>query len=145
MNNSHTDLTPYLEILKQICVTLQESPTLVIMVMSLWKFLRQLGAMFLEQTIEQRACQPESWGKCPSCGHKLESKGFQTRQILTLFGLIKWKRRIGRCPNGCHGSQVVPLDVGLGLHPYQQVSEEIRWMSCMLLIYVPFNTTSQLF
>ena len=113
--------------------------------MCIWKFIRQLGTMLLVQEIERRAHQPESWGRCPCCGDKLESKGFQKRQIFTLFGLIKWRRRIGRCPNGCHGSQIAPLDKRLGLHPHQQISEEIKWMSCMLLIFIPFKTASLLF
>jgi len=145
ITNSDADLTPYMDLIKQICVELRECPTLVIMVMHVWRFIRQLGGMLLKQEIDRRARQPESWRKCPCCGYKLESKGFQKRQILTLFGLIKWERRIGRCSNRCHGSQEVPLDARLGLHPYQQVSEEIRWMSCMLSIFVPFETASQLF
>lgn len=47
------------------------------------------------------------------------SIGFVKRQMLTLVGQVEWKRRVGRCPHRCLGSQQIPFDVVLGIHAYQ--------------------------
>ena len=62
------------------------------------------------------------------------------REILTLIGWIKWKRRVRRCPKGCEGSQVAPSDEVIGLGAYQKTSLEVKWLGSALAIFVPFET-----
>jgi len=52
----------------------------------------QLGLMLarwlLEAELERRAQEPCEWSPCPNCGHRLNSKGWQSRQVQTLVGQI---------------------------------------------------------
>jgi len=123
---------------------LQETASLARMVMVIWKVVRQLAVRLLEEELTVRAQQPAKWPVCLSCGRRLQSKGFLKRELRTLFGLIRWRRRVGRCPNGCRGSQVAPLDQELGLLPHQRTGTEVQWMGCLLAVFVPYETASQL-
>lgn len=58
--------------------------------------------------------------------------GMRPRQIQTLVGVVYWKRRVGRCPQDCQGTQVAPLDAALGISAYQQTSLELMQMGCAL-------------
>ncbi len=66
------------------------------------------------------------------------------RQIQTLVGLVHFERRVGRCRNGCKGVGLVPLDQELGLNPYQQTSQEVVQLGCLLAVFVPFETATVL-
>lgn len=52
----------------------------------------QLGLMLacrvLEAELSERADKPQEWPACKSCGKRLHSKGWQSRQIQTLVGNI---------------------------------------------------------
>ena len=52
----------------------------------------QLGLMLarwlLESELSARASAPATWPLCPNCGHRLQSKGWQPRQMQTLVGPI---------------------------------------------------------
>ena len=105
--------------------------------MGLW-----LAREIVQQHLHERAQAPSQWPECPTCGQRLHSKGFRQRQILTRVGWVYWKRRVGRCPKRCQGSQRVPLDEALGLDAYQQTSKElVRW-GCLLSLLLPFELAS---
>ena len=118
---------------------LQGCQTLVSMVFCIWGELRLIGVWMLEEELQRRALEPEQWPNCEHCGKKLHSKGLRARQILTLFGLVTWKRRIGRCPDGCKGSHIAPMDKRLGIDKGQRTSAEVKWMGCSLVIFVPYQ------
>ncbi|MBU6230998.1 MAG: hypothetical protein KGQ93_15160 [Cyanobacteria bacterium REEB459] len=42
----------------------------------------------LENELARRAEAPQVWPHCPHCGSRLQSKGFQSRQMETLVGAI---------------------------------------------------------
>ena len=123
---------------------LEESSTLVSMVWATLCLLRSLGISILEEEIVRRnkACRPEA--PCPHCGRRLESKGLVERTILTLLGVINFKRSRYRCPNGCKGTSIIPLDKQLGLEPYQQTSWESKYLGTLLCVFVPYNLASHL-
>lgn len=116
-----------------------QSPTLAALVLAAWQMGMWLARAFVESELNQRAQQPEQWGQCPECGGKLQSKGFAKRQMLTLVGWVEWRRRIGRCPSRCRGSQIVPLDAELEIAPSQQTSMELMRLGCMLAVFLPFG------
>ena len=89
---------------------LREATRLALMVMAVWAVVRVLAVQLLEEGLTGRAHQPERWPACSSCGRQLQSKGFRKRVLHTLFGVIHWRRRVGRCQHGCAGSPVAPLD-----------------------------------
>lgn len=66
------------------------------------------------------------------------------RQIQTLVGLVQFHRRVGRCRNGCKGVLIAPLDQELGLKSYQQTSQEVVQLGCLLAVFVPFETATVL-
>jgi hypothetical protein len=105
---------------------------------------RLLAIRLLEEVLRDRAEQPTKWPLCASCGRRLRSKGFGERVLVTRFGKLRWRRRVGRCPHGCTGAQVAPLDQQLGLLPHQRTSAEVQWMGCLLAVFVPYETAVQL-
>lgn len=101
--------------------------------------------VLVEFELRRRAEAPADWPMCPCCGGTLESKGFQRRSLLTLVGRIHWRRRVGRCREGCKIGQVVPLDQALGLSPKQDTMTEIKEMACLLAIFVPYRISALIF
>ena len=104
-----------------------------------------LAVMIIESELGRRAKEPTQWPACPACGARIESKGFESRSLMTLVGLVGWKRRVGRCTKkGCNSRQVVPFDDVLGIEPYQQTSNELKRVSCALAVFVTFEVAEKL-
>jgi hypothetical protein len=122
----------------------EQAPALALMLLAAWRLARTLTIRLVESVLAQRAQQPTRWPACPRCGTPLESKGFVPRQIVTLVGVLHWKRRVGRCPHGCKIGQVAPLDTALGLAPQQRTSLEVKQIACALAVFVPFETAAAL-
>ena len=114
------------------------------MVWAAWAMGLWLARGLVEQELDHRAQAPTSWSDCPECGRQLRSKGFRERQLTTCIGMLHWRRRVGRCPGRCRGSQEIPLDVALGISAYQQTSVELERLGCLLSVFVPFALASQL-
>src|SRR5205807_10379725 len=98
----------------------------------------------VEYVLSERAHRPIAWPPFQSYGTALHSKGFAQRQITSLFGPIRWRRRVGRCPHGCDIPQVAPLDEALGVQPHQRTSGELQFLGCALAVFVPFATAARL-
>jgi hypothetical protein len=64
--------------------------------------------------------------------------------MMSVVGLIRWQRRVGRCPQGCAIPQVAPLDEALGVQPYQRTSGEFQCLGCAFAVFVPFATAARL-
>lgn len=78
-----------------------EAHTLTEIILAVWPLARVLAMHSVEAVLAERALSPTFWPRCPTCGAFLRSKGFVKRQVLSLFGPICWRRRVGRCPQGC--------------------------------------------
>jgi hypothetical protein len=126
--------------LQEPLARLWEAARLVLRVLAAWEVVRRLAVRLVEESLTVRAQQSETWPACGRCGRWLQSKGFQPRTRHTLFGVIGWRRRVGRCPNGCKGSQVAPWDRALGLVAHQRTGVEVQWMGCLLAVFVPYET-----
>jgi len=122
----------------------EQAPSLALMLVAAWQLARTLTVRLVESVLAQRARQPTAWPLCPRCGTRLQSHGFVPRQIRSLVGVIRWKRRIGRCPQGCKIGQVAPSDTALGLVPQQRTSVEVKQIACALAVFVPFETVAAL-
>jgi hypothetical protein len=48
----------------------------------------RVARLLVESTLWDRAQKPVPWGDCPHCGHRLQSKGWQPRQLETGVGKI---------------------------------------------------------
>lgn len=129
---------------QQLCKTMKITVSLSALVITAWKMGLWLAKVIVEQQIQERADAPVTWRTCSMCKTQLVSKGFVARQMLTLVGVVEWKRRVGRCPHKCPLSQQIPFDDALGIQPYQQTSTELMRLGCLLAVFLPFDLTAQL-
>lgn len=130
--------------LQELIEAIEKASTLTLLILSAWRLTRILAVRLVEEVLAERGQRPNHWPDCPKCGKSLHSKGFVPRQINSLIGVIRWKRRIGRCPHGCAIGQIAPLDKALGLLPHQRTSIELQQLGCLLAIFVPFETVAVL-
>src|SRR5919109_2946479 len=129
---------------QQLLRTIEEAHTLTQLVMAVWPLARVLALHIVESVLAERAQLPIAWPPCPTCGTPLRSKGFAQRELTSLLGPIRWRRRVGRCPDGCCIPQVAPFDEVLGVQPHQRTSGELRFLGCALAVFVPFATAARL-
>jgi len=123
---------------------LEKATTLSLLIIAAWQLARVLAVRMVEETLTRRAQAKTEWESCPKCGKRLHSKGSAPRQIKSIIGDIKWKRRLGRCPNKCAIGQVAPFDKELGLAPNQKSDNGLRQAACLIAVFVPFETASML-
>jgi hypothetical protein len=123
---------------------LEDAGSLTALILAAWQVARVLAVQLVEIVLDERARQPTAWPPCPACGASVRSKGFATRQITSVLGVIRWQRRVGRGPQGCAIPQVAPLDEALGVQPHQRTSGERQCLGCALAIFVPFATAARL-
>jgi hypothetical protein len=129
---------------QKLCDKLAAARTLSLMIIIAWQIARIVAVALVEEVLAQRAQAATAWGKCPACGKGLESKGMAPRQIRSMIGLIKWRRRLGRCPHKCAIGQVAPLDEELGLKTNQKSDTGLQRAACLMAIFVPFETAGML-
>jgi hypothetical protein len=129
---------------QQLLSTIEEAHTLAQLILAVWPLARVLALHVVEYVLAERAQRPLPWPPCPTCGAPLRSKGLAQRQLTSLFGPIRWRRRVGRCPHGCAILQVAPFDETLGVQPYQRTSRELQARGCALAVFVPFATAARL-
>ena len=122
----------------------RKCPSLGAMIFAAWRLARLLAVKLVEEELTERAQRPTEWPNCEKCGKKLESKGFDDRQLTELIGTVRWERREGRCPDRCEIGQVAPLDRELGLWPNQRTSAGLKRAACALAVFVPFEIAAVL-
>jgi hypothetical protein len=99
---------------QQLLRPIEEAQTLAQRILAVWPFARVRALHMVEEVLAARAQRPSAWPPCPTCGGPLRRTGFAQRQRMSLFGPIRWRRRVGRCPQGCAIPQVAPCDEALG-------------------------------
>ncbi len=123
---------------------LEKGTTLPLLIIAAWQLARVLAVSIVEETLARRAQVKTEWGVCPECGKRLQSKGVKPRQIKSIIGDIKWKRRLGRCPNKCRIGQIAPFDEELGLASNQKSDAGLAQVASLVAIFVPFETAAML-
>jgi hypothetical protein len=123
---------------------LEDAGSLTALILAAWQVARVLAVQLVEMVLDERAHQPTAWPPCLACGASVRRKGFATRQITSVLGVIRWQRRVGRCPQGCASPQVAPLDEALGVQPHQRTSGELQCLGCALAVFMPFATAARL-
>lgn len=137
LRNSICQIEPSLQ---ELIEAIENSSTLTLLILSAWRLARVLAVKIVEEALIERAQRPTQWLNCPKCGKRLHSKGLVHRQITSVIGIIRWKRRVGRCPHGCEIGQIAPLDKALGLLSHQRTSSELQKLGCLLSVFAPFET-----
>jgi hypothetical protein len=130
--------------LQELVIAIENAPSLGAMMFAAWRLARLLAVKLVEEELTERAQRPTEWPNCEKCGKKLESKGFDDRQLTGLIGTVRWERREGRCPDRCKIGQVAPLDRELGLWPNQRTSAGLKRAACALAVFVPFEIAAVL-
>ena len=130
--------------MQRLLSAVEDAPSLTALILAAWQVARVLTVHLVEAVLAERASRPTAWPPCPGCGGPLRSKGCAARQVTSLFGPIRWRRRIGRCPQGCAIPQVAPLDEALGVQPHQRTSEELQALGWALAVFAPFATAARL-
>ena len=123
LNNSICDDDPSVQ---RLLSAVEGTQTLPELLLAVWPLARVLALRIVASVPAERARRLTPWPPCPACGTPLRSKGVVKRQVMSLFGPIRWRMRVGRCPQGCDILQVVPLDEALGLQPQQRTSGELQ-------------------
>jgi len=126
--------------LQELVVTVEQAASFATLISAAGQLAHTLAILLVQEVLTQRAQQPTEWPRCSKCGTRLQSKGWLPRQLTTLLGVVRWERRVGRCPHGCKIGQVAPLDEQLGLASHQQTSGELTQVACALAVFVPFET-----
>ncbi|MGK5093296.1 hypothetical protein WDW89_14950 [Deltaproteobacteria bacterium TL4] len=104
-----------------------------------------IARQLVESELRHRSEEQTKWPDCPKCGRRVESKGFRDRELLTLIGLICWKKRVGRCSQRCVIGQVVPFDEALGITPYQKTMTHLKELACFLAVFIPYGISARIF
>ena len=131
--------------LQELIDKIKNAPSLAWLILAALQLGRVVAVKVAEEILNERGQAPDEGGVCSECGQNLESKGLKRREMITLLGLVKWRRRVRGCPGQCARGQVVPSDVALGLQPYQRTSLEVQWLTCALAVFVPFEIAAGLF
>src|SRR5437867_10637607 len=87
--------------LQRLLNAAEETRTLTALRLAVWPLARTLAIPIVASVLAARAQAPTCWPPCPTCGTPLRSKGLATRQVTSLFGPVRWRRRVGRRPQGC--------------------------------------------
>jgi len=130
--------------LQELLERTQNAVSLARLILAAIQLGRAVAVKVVEEILNARGQAPDVGAHCSQCGKRLESNGLKSRKLLTLIGMVKWRRRVRGCPDGCKLGQVVPSDQALGLQPYQQTSSEVQWLACALAVFVPFETAAAL-
>ena len=123
---------------------IDEAHTLTEILLAVWALARLLAIHLVEAVLAERALSPPFGPRCPTCGAFLRSKGCVQRPVLSLCGPICWRRRVGRCPQGCETPPGAPLDDELGGRPDQRSSAEFPYLGWALAVLVPCATAALL-
>lgn len=134
---THETLSPLWEAVHQ-AVWLQT------LILAAFRLALAFACLVVEEVLNQRGREYGERLFCPECGTPLESRGLVSRTMKSLIGVVTWKRRAWRCPQGCQLGLVAPLDVTLGLQPYQRTSTELKQAACVLAVFVPYGIASML-
>lgn len=122
----------------------ETAETLEAMMAAAWVLARALALLLISQVLEARAAEPVSWPDCKVCGKRLRSKGWVARQWRGVIGIVKWRRRVGRCPSRCKIGQVAPLDQALGLEAYARTGVAVQEIACLSAVLMPFELASRM-
>jgi hypothetical protein len=131
--------------LQELIEKIKNAPSLALLILAALQLGRIVAVKVAEEILNERGQAPDEGGVCSDCGRSLESKGLKRREMITLLGLVKWRRRVRGCPGRCASGQVAASDVVLGLQPYQRTSLEVKWLVCALAVFVPFEIAAVLF
>ena len=142
MSSLMTNLQQALPSVQPQLDAVRQAPTLPRMILLAWQVGLAIAVLIVQDLLQERGRAQGEPPTCPQCHTRLESKGLRPRQVTTVLGIIRWKRRVFRCPHKCPIEQIAPLDTALGLAPYQETSTELTTMACALAVFVPFDTAA---
>jgi hypothetical protein len=82
-------------ILQELVKKIRDASSLACLILAALQLGRAVAVKVAEEVLNERGQARTKWPGCPQCGQKLESKGLEPREMLTLIGWVKWWRRRG--------------------------------------------------
>ena len=123
--------------------TIAQAPTLAQLSLAVGPLACVRALHLIAYGLAARAQRPGAWPPCPCCGRSLRRKGVAPRPLPSLFGPLRWRRRVGRCPHGGDIPQVAPCDETLGGQPPQRTSGALQCLGWARAGFVPFATAAR--
>src|SRR5262249_40170467 len=124
--------------------TIDEAQTLAPLLLAVGPCARVLALHRVEYVRAERAQRPSAWPPCPPCGVPLRSQGGAQRQLMSLCGPLRWRRRVGRCPQGCAIPQGAPCAEALAVPPPQRTRGALQWRGGAFAVFGPLATAARL-
>jgi hypothetical protein len=121
----------------------EEASSLPALILTTGQVARLLAVHMVEAVRTERARWPTAWPPWPAWGITLRRKGCAPRQMLSLWGPIRWHRRVGRWPQGGASPQVAPLESALGGQPPQRTSDDLQALGWAVAVFVPCATAAR--
>jgi hypothetical protein len=84
--------------LQELIAKIKNAPSLALLILAALQLGRKVAVKVVEEVLNERGQAPDQGSVCPECGQNLESKGLKRREMMTLVGLVKWRRRVRVCP-----------------------------------------------
>ena len=128
---------------QQLLRAVEAATSLPALVLAAWQVARGRTVHRVEAVRTARAHRPTAWPPCPGGGRPLRRKGVATRQVPSLGGPSRWRRRVGRCPQGCAIPQSAPLDEAWGVQPQPRTSEAVQARGWALALLTPLATAAR--
>ena len=83
--------------LQELIDKIKNAPTLALLILAALQLGRVVAVKVAEEVLNERGQGLDEGGVCAECGQPLESKGLKGREMMTLLGLVKWRRRVRVC------------------------------------------------
>ena len=100
--------------LQELVERMKNARSLALLILAALQLGRAVAVKVAEEVLNERGQEATEWSACPKCGKKLESKGLELREMITLIGVVKWWRRSGAV-RVVDGSESVPeVDLVMG-------------------------------
>jgi hypothetical protein len=77
--------------LNELSTELDNALTLTQTILCALKYSFLISVSIVEETLDRRSKPMDERRICPECGTKLDSKGFEHRQIRSIIGVIRWE------------------------------------------------------
>jgi hypothetical protein len=79
---------------------IKNAPSLALLILAALQLGRRVAVKVAEEIWNKRGQTPDEGGVWTDCAQNLEHKELKRRDMMTLLGLVKWRRRL----RGCRGS-----------------------------------------
>jgi len=140
----HDSIRPNDPAVQRLLSAVEDAPSPAAFILVAWQVARVLTIPRVAAVLPARVRHPPRWPRGSQWGAGWRSPGLAKRPITSLWGLLPWRRRVGRCPHGGAPPQVAPWKETLGVPPPQRSSGACPSLDCALADCVPVAPAARL-